>query len=92
MIKTRGPVDERSKIVNLKNIIVRSEKAEESLQIQPFVGIAADGTVVKIKAVYVDYGAVGHVGYKKEGQSYRLPKPALDCRGVVQIKHNCRLV
>jgi hypothetical protein len=46
----------------------------------------ADGTVIEIKAIHVDNGAVGHALDKKEGQSYRLPKPALVCRGVVHPK------
>ena len=86
MIRPGGPIDQRSKIVDLRNAIVWSEKAEESLQIQPLVGPTADGTVIEVKAIYVDNGAVGHARDKKEGQSYGLPKPALVCRGVVHSK------
>ena len=76
----------RGEIVNLKNTIVGSEKTEKPLQVQPLVRPTADGTVIEIKAIHVDDGAVRHVRRKKEGQSYRLPKPALVCRGVVRAK------
>ena len=61
-------------------------RLKNRLQIQPFVGPTADCTVIEIEAVYVDNGAVGHAQDKKEGQSYRLPEPALVCRGVVHPK------
>lgn len=86
LIRPRGTINQSSEIVDLVDVVVRAEKLKKSLQIQPLAVSAPNRPVIEVEAINVNNGLIRHVqrGNKKEGQSYRLPKPALVCRGVVQ--------